>query len=144
MANAFRASKTAIKRAGRRGFTFVEILATLTLLAIVLPVVMTGISLSLSVASLAKQQAQASSLAHAKLMELAVEGQWQQASLSGDFGEDWPEYRWTAQVSDWDGGVLEQLDVTVWWRYRGAERSGTLSTLVYTGVNTATNTEENQ
>jgi hypothetical protein len=95
---------------------------------------MSGISLCLSTAGFARQQAQAVTLAHGKLMDLVVEKQWQQGNLSGDFSPDWPDYRWTAQVSNWDGETLEQLDVTVWWRHRGIERSGTVSTLVNTGL----------
>jgi prepilin-type N-terminal cleavage/methylation domain-containing protein len=51
----------------REGFTLVEILATLTLAAIVLPPVVQGISLSLATSIRARQQAQAASLAQCKL-----------------------------------------------------------------------------
>jgi len=116
-----------------RGFTLVEILATLTLAAIVLPAVMHGISQSLATASQARQQAEAASLAHGKLSEIVAAGQLQQAVLSGDFGTDWPDYRWAACVQDWDGALLRQLDVTVSWRQAGKDRSVTMTTLVYTG-----------
>jgi prepilin-type N-terminal cleavage/methylation domain-containing protein len=116
----------------RRAFTFIEILATIALLAIVLPSVMAGISISLTAGGLARQQAQASSLANGKMMELAVAGQWEHAILSGDFSPDQPDFRWTAQVADWDGTALRQLDVTVSWSHRGKDRSVTVSTLVNT------------
>jgi len=117
-----------------RAFTFIEILATLVLLAIVLPAVMTGISLSLSAADFAKRQAEAADLGQNKLMELLTDGQWQSASLAGDFGTQYPEYRWTAEATDWQGGVLlRELELTVWWRGGGKDRSLVLSTLVYTG-----------
>ncbi len=116
-----------------RAFTFLEILATLVLLAIVLPAVMGGISLCLSTADFARHQTQASFLAQGKLMELVAGGQGQQVELAGDFGTDQLDYRWTAQFSDWDGGTLRQLDVTVWWRQGGQDRHVVLSTLIYTG-----------
>jgi hypothetical protein len=53
--------------------------------------------------------------------------------MSGDFGSDWPEYRWTANVSEWDGATLRQLSVTVSWKQAGMERGVTLTTLVYMG-----------
>lgn len=118
----------------RRGFTFVEILATLALLALVLPAIMTGISLSLSAGSQAKNESQAAALGHVKLMELAVSGQTEHASQAGDFGSDWPDYRWTAQVSQWEGTTVKQLDVTVSWPQTNHDRSITLSTLVYSGT----------
>jgi prepilin-type N-terminal cleavage/methylation domain-containing protein len=126
--------RTRPRRPRHPGFTFIEILATLTLLAVVLPAIMSGLSLSLSAGGLARQQAEAARLAQGKLAELSTAGQLQHAELSGDFGLDWPEYRWKANVSDWEGSTLQQLDLTVAWRHRGKDRDVTLSTLVYSGT----------
>ena len=118
----------------RRGFTFVELLATVVLLGIVLPVVMGGVSMCLFASGVARHQAEASSLAYGKLMELLAEKEWQGTSdLAGDFGTDQPDYRWTAEISDWEDTTLKQIDVTVWWTYRSKDRSVVISTLVYTG-----------
>ena len=124
---------TGLPMARRKAFTFVEVLVTMSLLAIVLPTVMEGVSMSLGAAGLAKQQSQASGLAYGKMTELLTEEQWDHPSLSGDFAPDNPEFRWTAQLTEWDGATLQQLDVTVTWIYRGRDRSVTLSTLVNTG-----------
>ncbi|MFB3894065.1 MAG: prepilin-type N-terminal cleavage/methylation domain-containing protein [Phycisphaerae bacterium] len=113
-----------------RGFTFVEALATIALIAIVMPSVMSGITACLTAGESARQQAQAASLAHGKLMELVAGAQWQQATLGGDFGDQWPGFRWAAQISDWDGSKLVQLDVTVLWQARNKLRTLTLTTLV--------------
>jgi prepilin-type N-terminal cleavage/methylation domain-containing protein len=118
---------------GGRAFTLVEILATLVLVAIILPVAMSGISLALNVADESKQQTEAASLAQNKMAEIVACGLWQTTSLAGDFGPDRPEYRWAAQVRDWQTASLRQLDVQVTWNRRGRDRSVTLSTLVYTG-----------
>ncbi len=120
----------------RHGFTFIEVLATLTLLSIVLPSIMSGISLSMKTSILAKQQSQAASLAHGKLMELATDSQWQHAALSGDFGQDWPEYRWSASVSDWDA-ALQQVQMTVTWQFRNQQRSVVLTTLMSSSETTS-------
>jgi prepilin-type N-terminal cleavage/methylation domain-containing protein len=121
----------------RRGFTFIEVLATMSLLAIALPTVMEGVTLSLSAGGQAKQQAQASSLAFGKMNEIIAQGQWEQTNMSGDFGTDYPGFRWTAQVAEWDGSAVQQLDVTVSWRRsqegRQKDRGVTISTLIYTG-----------
>ena len=122
---------------GRSGFTFIELLATMTLLAIALPSIMDGVSLSLAAAGFARSQAQAASLCQGKLQELLATGQWQQTQQSGDWGEEYPGFTWTAAVSDWTGAAsdtsgvsLKQLDVSVFWTQRGAKRSVVLSTLV--------------
>ena len=116
-----------------RGFTLVEVLATLTLLAIILPVAMEGISLSTKTAALAKQQMEAATLAATKLAELSATEAWQNRTLSGDFGQEWPQYRWSAEVQDWEGATVKQVDIHVTWTMRGTERSATLTTLIYTG-----------
>jgi type II secretory pathway pseudopilin PulG len=114
-------------------FTLVEVLAALALAAIILPVAMRGISLAASAAGSAKRQIEAASLAEAKLAELIATGQWQGPELSGGFGADWPDYRWTAEVTNWQGVSLKQVMVTVEWSSRTAARSVRLATLVYAG-----------
>ena len=117
-----------------RAFTLVEILATLVLVAIILPVAMSGISLALSVADESRRQTEAASLAQTKIAEIVAEQQYQNTSLAGDFAPDRPEYRWVSQVTDWQGTTLKELDVQVFWNSKNRERSITLSTLVYTGT----------
>jgi prepilin-type N-terminal cleavage/methylation domain-containing protein len=117
----------------RRAFTLVEILATLVLVAIILPVAMSGLSLALKVADESNHQTEAAALAQAKLAEIVACELWHTTSLAGDFSPERPEYRWSAQVSNWQGTRLQQLDVQVLWNYRGQDRRVTLTTLVYTG-----------
>ena len=112
------------------GFTLIEVLVTLLLLAVVLPVVMSGVSLSLRAAEDSRSKAQASLLAQAKLSELQAENQWDLQKMEGDFGSSYPQYRWAAQLTNFEGSTLEQLDVTVLWRQRGQQYSVALSTIV--------------
>jgi general secretion pathway protein I len=128
-----RATPTGGTARRRPGFTLIEILATLLLVAIILPVAMGGISLALNTADESRRRTEAASLAQAKLSEIVAYGQWNNASLSGDFSPDRPEYRWEAQVSDWQGTLVKQVDVQVLWNRRGRNRTVTLTTLVYTG-----------
>jgi hypothetical protein len=104
------------------------------MVGIVMPSVMNGISLSLAAAEHARQQAQAAQLAHGKLSEIVATDLLQQTDMSGDFGTDWPGYRWEAHISDWDGATLRQLDVTVYWKRAGVERGVTMMTLIPAGV----------
>lgn len=115
------------------GFTLVEILATLALVAIVLPVAMSGISLALRVADESRRQTEAATLARNKLAEIVAYNLWQTTTLSGDFGPDMPEYRWAATVSDWQVANVRQIDVAVTWVHGGRERSVAVSTLLYMG-----------
>jgi hypothetical protein len=103
------------------------------LVAIILPVAMSGFSLALRVADESRRQSEASALAQNKMAEIIACQLWQGGVLSGDFAPDQPEYRWVGQVVNWQTTSLRQIDVRVSWDSRGREHSVTLSTLVYTG-----------
>jgi general secretion pathway protein I len=118
-----------------RGFTLVEVMAAVVLVAIVLPVVMRGISLATSLGDTARRRAEAAVLAHSKLHELVVTQGWQMSTMSGDFGEDNPDYKWSAEVKDWDASTLKELDVHVTWGLGERQRSVTMTTLVETQTN---------
>ena len=120
-------------RHAARAFTLVEVLATLTLMAIILPVAMHGVSIALALAGDAKHRVEAAGLAEAKLNELLATGGLQGPDLSGDFGPDRPQYRWSAEVADWDEPMLREVTVRVAWTSRNVERSVALTTLLYTG-----------
>lgn len=123
------------RRRQRPGFTLIEVLATLLLLAIVLPVIMNAISLATSAGSVAKQRSDAYTLCESKLDELVATGQWQYGNLGGDFSPDFPRYRWTASMADWTDPTVQELDVHVLWTMRGREQDLMLSTLVYPNAN---------
>jgi prepilin-type N-terminal cleavage/methylation domain-containing protein len=141
----------------RRGFTLVEVLATIALLGIVLPVAMQGVSIATGIASTARHRSEAGALAESKMTELIITQQWANGgTMSGDFGQDFPDYTWQAQIIPWnasqyvnsntpdtsgsttatDTGTAannppQQLDVRVTWRGRTGDQYVQLSTLVY-------------
>ncbi len=116
------------------GFTLIEVMASLTLVAIVLPVAMKGVSMATGFAGSAKHRTEASSLAEAKLADLLATKEWQNGDLSGDFEPDWPGYRWVAEVREWEGETLQEVEVRVLWMRRGRERSVSITTLGYKGM----------
>lgn len=119
-----------------RGFTIVEVLATMALLAIVLPVLNEAISTATHTASDARRRTEAAALAESKLTEIISTGAWENGSaMAGDFSPDWPDYHWTASVGDWTQSGLEQIDVHVTWTGRNGPRDIQITSLVYNGVN---------
>ena len=121
-----------IKRGDRfGGFTFIELLATIVLIGIIMPVAMRSIGLCTRLGGYSRRQIEAATLARTKLTELTVSQDWQSSEKNGNFGTDWPGYRWAAVVSNWTDSVVSQLDLTVTWQSQGQQRSLTLSTLVY-------------
>ena len=121
-----------------RGLTLVEVLATIVMLAIVLPAAMQGVTLCTATAGAARQRSEATALAEAKLSELIATGDWEFGATSGEFGEAWPEYRWEAGAADWaSDATMKELSVRVFWISRQQEREVVLTTLLYPSQATA-------
>ncbi len=117
----------------QRAFTLVEVLATVLLISIVVPVAMKGITLSTRMASHSKRQIEAVYLAKSKLAELIASGDWQNSSKSGNFDSEWLDYEWQLESSEWEVESVYQLDLRVTWDKvtKLEKRSVVLSTLVY-------------
>lgn len=116
-----------------RGFTLMEALAALALIAVVLPMALRGFSVANSLAGASKQRSEAAALADSKLNELVATGDWKLGLLAGDFAPDRPTFRWKAEVKNWDSSTLQELDVHVFWTARGEDKEFVVSTLVDQG-----------
>ena len=117
------------------GFTLLEVLTALAILAIVLPIAMNGIGLATRLAGLTRQRDIASNLAETKLNELVVTGNYNNGASGGDFAAN-PGYSWQASTQtlsepDLPNADLTQLAVTVDFRSLGRQRHVTMTTLVY-------------
>jgi prepilin-type N-terminal cleavage/methylation domain-containing protein len=117
------------------GFTLVEVLASMLLIAIVLPVVVQGITAAAGASSATKRRTEAVGLAESQLGELVSTLQWQGGVMQGDFGPDWPDYHWQATSSAWAADTstssLQEIDLKVFWKADSREDSVTVSTLAY-------------
>jgi general secretion pathway protein I len=93
-----------------RGFTLLEVMIAVTIIAIVLVAVLGSQSQSLSLANDAKFNTTAALLAQTKMAEVETENSLDLSSTSGDFGEDFPEYQWEVNVSEVPLLGVEGLD----------------------------------
>ena len=120
----------------RRAFTLPEVLVSLALLGWILPVVMQGLSLSMTTADDAKKRIEAASLAESKLAEMTASmtggGGSGAGTTSGDFGAEWSAYRWESSASSVETD-LSEVRVRVWWLAQGRQRAVNLASFVYTG-----------
>jgi type II secretory pathway pseudopilin PulG len=113
-----------------QGFTFVEILAALLFLGIVMPVVIGALQVSNRAAVLSERSAMAVQLAENQLAELQLGDAWSSSASTGEFGEDWPGYRWELTKADWENGAMTELQLAVFFTVQGREQDVRLSTLV--------------
>lgn len=115
------------------GFTFVEVLAALVFLGILMPVVISALMLSNRAGVVAERSTTAMQLAENRLNELSLSTAT--GETRGDFGASWPGYRWELTRADWQtGSGMTELTMTVFYQVQGQERSATLTTLESTAT----------
>jgi len=112
----------------RMGFTLLEVMIAVSIIAIVLVAVFGSQSQSLSLANDAKFNTTAALLAQGKMAEVEMENSLDMGATSGDFGEDFPEYQWELRISEvpltgTEGlEYIKQVDVIVHWGDRDKRR----------------------
>ena len=104
------------------GFTLLEVMVAMAIIAIALTAVLGSQSQSVSLASEAKFNTTAPLLAQSKIAEIEVAEQSDLAGDSGDFGEDFPGYTWELSVEDIVfeepenvSDLLKRIDLKVSW-----------------------------
>ncbi len=105
-----------------RGFTLLEVMIAVALLAVALTTLLGSQSQSVSYANTAKFETMAALLAQSKMSEITLQSDLSPSSDSGDFGDDYPGYTWEVTVSDISiegseaiSNYLMQVDLTVTW-----------------------------
>jgi len=112
------------------GFTFVEILAAMLFMAIVIPVAVQGLSIATRTGVVAERSRTATQLADRLLTELVVTDEWRSSEPEGDFGEEWPRFRWAIEDTAWEEDTMRKITATVAYDVQGKEYTVQLSTLV--------------
>jgi len=123
---------------GKRGFTFVELLAAMLFMAIVIPAALRGIAIANRSGVLAERKRTALALADDKLTETVITRGWLEGDQEGEFEDDseFPQsslYRWSFETGEWEEDSMRLLTVTVFYTVQQREYSVTLSTVVDTG-----------
>ena len=91
------------------GFTLLEIMVAVSIIAIVLVSVYKMQAQTISMNHSARFDATAPLLARLKLAEVEIENPGEQTDDSGDFGDEFPGYRWNVVIEDIDSEVLENI-----------------------------------
>jgi type II secretory pathway pseudopilin PulG len=118
-----------------RGFTFVELLAAMLFMAIVIPVTIQGITIANRAGVMAERSRVAAQLADNKLTEVILTESWRDEEQDGDFGEDWldgdqPRYQWSLTTEAWEEDTMRVVTVKVVYKVQENEYEVSLSTIV--------------
>ena len=105
-----------------KGFTLLEVMIAVALIAIALTTLLGSQSQSVSFANSAKFETMAALLAQSKMSEVTMQKSGALTDDSGDFGDDYPGYAWEVNVSDIAipgidniSDYLKQIDLVVTW-----------------------------
>ena len=102
------------------GFTLLEIMVSISIIAIVLVAVYRMHTQTISMNNSAKFYTTAPLLAHGKIAELEITTLNELTDDSGNFGEEFAGYRWNVSINDVEskflgatGEDLKKIDVTI-------------------------------
>jgi len=124
-------------RSGRRGFTLIEVLAALLLMAIVIPVAMQGMSTASRAGLLGQRKAAAMRVAERVLNELIITGEMNQSTASGTIDDGDISYPWTMQSEPWPEDPMTHVTVKVTFTLQGSGYEVSASTLYDAAATTA-------
>ncbi len=91
------------------GFTLLEIMVALSIIAIVLVSVYKMQAQTISMNYEARFYATAPLLAQLKIAEIEIENPDEQTDDSGDFGDEFPGYRWNVIINDIESEALGNI-----------------------------------
>jgi general secretion pathway protein I len=97
----------------KNGFTLLEVMIAMAILAITLVVVFQSQSQSISMAGSARFETTAALLAQSKMAEIEAANPENVVSDSGDFGDDFPDYSWKVDVTETEIELLKKIEVKV-------------------------------
>lgn len=96
-----------------KGFTLLEVMLAMAILAIALVAVFQSQSQSISMAGQARFATTASLLAQSKMAEVETMDPGEINADSGDFGDDFPDYSWKVDVTETQVENVKKIEVTV-------------------------------
>jgi general secretion pathway protein I len=111
------------RAASRQGFTLLEVMIAMAILATVLVTVFHSQSQSIAMANESRAKTTLALLAQSRMAELEGQQDLSIGQTSGTFGDDFPNYSWTASVTQPPGpgsSFLRKIEVTVVHNYYAA------------------------
>ena len=117
-------------KSAQKGFTLVEVLAALALMAIVIPVAVEGMRIASKAGEVGQRKAVAARIAGRVLNELVVTGQLRGTTQNGVVQEGAQQYQWSMHSEPWPQDAMRLVTVRVAFPVQGRDYDVRLSTLV--------------
>lgn len=100
-------------RKDKAGFTLLEVMIAMAILAAALVAIFQMQSQSISMASETRFMTTASLLAQSKMADIEAGTSLGNQSQKGDFAPEYPDYAWSIQVADTQIAKLKRIEVNV-------------------------------
>jgi general secretion pathway protein I len=96
-----------------KGFTLMEVMIAMAILAIALVTIFQSQSQSISMTGNSRFLTTASLLAQGKMAEIEMLDIKDVRTDNGDFGDGFPDYNWRVELKDTDFDVVKKIELTV-------------------------------
>jgi general secretion pathway protein I len=96
-----------------KGFTLMEVMIAMAILAIALVTIFQSQSQSISMTGNSRFLTTASLLAQGKMAEIEMLDIKDVRTDNGDFGDGFPDYSWRVELKDTDFDVVKKIELTV-------------------------------
>lgn len=117
-------------RASSRGFTLVEALVAIAIMAIAIPILLQGFILANTISEKVRKETEATAVAQSALDEILATQVYN--NINGEIEVNGTNYTFSSSQDAYDAETnVSQLVVTVTWPFKGQERSIELATIVY-------------
>jgi general secretion pathway protein I len=109
------------------GFTLIEVLVALGILATSLVVLLENVSSSIRLSAISRDLTVAAMIARDKMTEIELDGKYVIGNEEGDFEDRYPGFWWTTAVQEGLFPGVLQVDLTIFWGEKDAPEHLTVS-----------------
>lgn len=113
------------------GFTLIEIMVSLAVLAIALTVLLGLRNRDIALSAYSGHLTEATLLARQRISEVSFAGFPDLGAREGDFGEEYPNYKWKEEVKQTPYEVVRELNLEVLWKEGKREESVRFTTFLF-------------
>lgn len=120
-----------VRRHGRGGFTFVELLVAMLLIAVLTPVAVSGLRMANRLTAQAVRRRLAQEVARRVLETAIADESWRNGDIAVDDDLDYPNLSWTVKAGDYwdDDKTMRVIEAKVYYVVQGRTLCETLTTL---------------